>query len=151
MLSDINYIAFRKKTLFLMQTFKCNIDFKCTVVHMFAFYFLICHFQIHLHCVPLPFAKTPFIIKVEPVHNEAGRQAGTRSLCLHCKCLEMSFPTLVSFVLSVFKCVALMMEEHIYNIHKKHFSCAQHCPAAGSSRDSQAPKFSHCPAAHFLN
>lgn len=72
MLSDINYITFRKN-MFLMKTVKCSIDLKCTAVDMFAFYFLICHFQIHLHCVPLPFAKTPFIIKVEPVHNVAGR------------------------------------------------------------------------------
>lgn len=75
MLSDINHITFRRKSLFSMQTFKCSSDFKCTVVDMFAFYFLVCHFQIHLHCVLLPLANTPFIIKVEPVHNAAGRQA----------------------------------------------------------------------------
>lgn len=47
---DINYSAFKEKnTLFSMQTFKCSFDFTCTVVYMFAFYILICLFQIYLN------------------------------------------------------------------------------------------------------
>lgn len=72
-----------------------------------------------LNYVPHVFCQDIFISEVEPVRNVAGRQAGTRSLCLRWKCLEMNFPTLLSFVLSICKRVAPMMEEHIQNTQKR--------------------------------
>lgn len=48
------------------------------------------------------------------------QQAGTRSLCLHCKRLEMNFSTLLSFILSICEFAGVMIEEHVKkNSHKR--------------------------------
>lgn len=86
--------------------------------------------------------------KAEPVLNVAG----TSSLCLHWKCLEMNFLTPASFVLSVCECVA----PHVLRIAPIPFKWESAAVTTRTaSSDWPPPEFSGGggggTAAHFLN